>query len=103
MNPSSRPHVALVRPRDFKAVPPSAPVQDPLGVGYLAAALRRQLLDVVVVDAHALSLDDKGIVECLKELRPAVVGISLHSFSDYEHCVAISRDIFAMNDRPYCV
>jgi radical SAM superfamily enzyme YgiQ (UPF0313 family) len=103
MKPSVRPHVALVRPRDFQAVPPGAPVQDPLGVGYLAAVLRRRSIDVVVVDAHSLSLDDDGIVSCLKELRPAVVGISLHSFSDYEHCVSISRGIFSMQDRPYCV
>lgn len=103
MKASTRPHVALVRPRDFQAVPPGAPVQDPLGVGYLAATLRRRSLDVVVVDAHALNLDDHGIVACLKELRPSVVGISLHAFSDYEHCVIISRGIFAMEERPFCV
>jgi hypothetical protein len=36
----SRPDVVLVRPRDLGAVPLGAPVQDPLGVGYLAAYLR---------------------------------------------------------------
>ena len=103
MKSSAYPDVALVRPRDFQAVPPGAPVQDPLGVGYLAAALRRRSLDVVVVDAHALGMDDDGVVTCLRELHPAVVGISLHSFSDYKHCVSISRGILQTKDRPYCV
>ena len=97
------PQVALVRPRDLAAVPLGAPVQDPLGVGFLAAVLRQRGYDVVVVDSHALNLDDDGVVACLEQLRPRVVGLSLHSFSDYKHCVAISARLRSLAAAPYCV
>jgi radical SAM superfamily enzyme YgiQ (UPF0313 family) len=97
------PDVALVRPRDMRAVPPGAPVQDPLGVGYLAATLRRDGHDVLVLDAHAMELDDGGLTACLAELRPRVVGLSLHSFSDYQHCVSLSRGIRSLSKPPYCI
>jgi anaerobic magnesium-protoporphyrin IX monomethyl ester cyclase len=99
----TRSRVVLARPRDFGAVPRNAPVQDPLGVGYLAAALRNQGHDVAVVDAHALDLDDSGVAACVAALEPSVVGLSLHSFADYSHCVAISRALGSITTRPYCV
>lgn len=97
------PDVALVRPRDIGAVPVDAPVQDPLGVGYLAASLRGRGMRVVVVDAHALGLDNEGIIACLEQIAPAVVGLSLHSFADYQHCLRISRALAQWKDRPYCI
>jgi radical SAM superfamily enzyme YgiQ (UPF0313 family) len=99
----SNPDVVLVRPRDLAAVPPGAPVQDPLGVGFLAAALRRRGYNLLVLDAHSLDLDDAGLVACLADLRPHVVGLSLHSFSDYSHCVAISAGLRSLPEAPYCV
>jgi radical SAM superfamily enzyme YgiQ (UPF0313 family) len=101
MQTSSR--VVLARARDFGAVPPGAPVQDPLGVGYLAAALRSRGHEVAVVDAHALNLDDSGVAECVAALQPSVVGLSLHSFADYPHCLTISRALATMTPRPYCI
>ena len=98
-----RPDVALVRPRDLGAVPPDAPVQDPLGVGYLSASLRARGLSVVVIDAHALALDNDGIVACLRSLIPRLVGLSLHSFADYKHCLHISRALAQWPKRPFCV
>lgn len=95
--------VVLVRPRDFGSVPSGAPVQDPLGVGYLTAALRKRGHSVAVVDAHALDLDDEGVAACAAALKPSVVGISLHSFADYPHCVAISRRLAELSPRPYCI
>src|SRR5262249_32703188 len=99
----SRPDVVLVRPRDYGAVPAGAPVQDPLGVGYLAACLRTQSYSVRVLDAHALDLDDSGLVACVVQMAPRLVGLSLHSFADYAHCVAISRGVRAALPNVYCV
>ncbi len=97
------PEVVLVRPRDLAAVPRGAPVQDPLGVGFLAASLRKQGFKVLVLDAHALDLDDASLVACLAALSPPVVGLSLHSFSDYAHCVRISEGLRSIPETPYCV
>lgn len=99
----SRPDVVLVRPRDYGAVPPGAPVQDPLGVGYLAACLRAEGYSVRVLDAHALDLDNNGLVACVVQLNPRLMGLSLHSFADYGHCVAISRGVRAALPNVYCV
>ncbi len=95
--------IVFARPRDLGAVPPDAPVQDPLGVGYLAAVLRDRGHDVSVVDAHALGLDDEGLFRCIAALEPSLVGLSLHSFADYPHCVVISRALAQLPNRPYCV
>jgi len=99
----SRIDVVLVRPRDYGAVPPGAPVQDPLGVGYLAAYLRREGYSVRVLDAHALDLDSNGLAACVVKLNPRLMGLSLHSFADYEHCVAISRRVRSALPNIYCV
>jgi anaerobic magnesium-protoporphyrin IX monomethyl ester cyclase len=96
-------HVVLARPRDFGAVPPGAPIQDALGVGYLAAALRSRGHDVSVVDAHALDLDDDRVAHCIAALEPTIVGLSLHSFADYSHCVKISRALRELPNHPFCV
>lgn len=98
-----RPDVVLVRPRDYGAVPPGAPVQDPLGVGYLAAYLRAEGYSVRVLDAHALDLDNNGLVACVVQLNPRLMGLSLHSFADYPHCVAISQGVRAALPNIYCV
>jgi anaerobic magnesium-protoporphyrin IX monomethyl ester cyclase len=98
-----RPDVVLVRPRDYGAVPPGAPVQDALGVGYLAAYLRAEGYSVRVLDAHALDLDNNGLVACVIQLNPRLMGLSLHSFADYGHCVAISRGVRAALPDIYCV
>ncbi len=95
--------VVLARPRDFGAVPPGAPVQDPLGVGYLAAGLRGRGYEVMVVDAHALDLDDNQVALCIAALEPTLVGLSLHSFADYSHCLAISRALARLPNRPFCI
>jgi anaerobic magnesium-protoporphyrin IX monomethyl ester cyclase len=98
-----RPDVVLVRPRDYGAVPAGAPVQDPLGVGCLAAYLRAEGYSVRVLDAHALDLDNNGLVACVTQLNPRLMGLSLHSFADYEHCVAISRGVRTALPSIYCV
>lgn len=100
---ASPPDVTLVRPRNPDAVPDGAPVQDPLGVGYLAARLRQSGRRVAVVDGHALDLGDEGIGRCVLALGSPVVGLSLHSFADYRHCLAISEHLARAPGRPYCV
>ena len=50
------------------------PVQDPLGVGYLAAYLRAEGYSVRVLDAHALDLDNNGLVACVNGPEPPLDG-----------------------------
>jgi anaerobic magnesium-protoporphyrin IX monomethyl ester cyclase len=90
--------VLLVRPWAPSAVPPDALVEDSLGVGYLAASLRQAGLSVAVLDAFTFYFDDKETVRAILELSPRVLGISLHSFADYRHCVAIADAVSA--ERP---
>ena len=96
------PRVALVRPRDLGSVPPGAPVQDSLGVGYLASALRSQDYEVYILDAHSLGVDTATLAACTIALDPDVVGLSLHSFADYRHCVEFSQ-ILRANSQAVCV
>lgn len=95
--------VVLSRPRDLNAVPPGAPVQDALGVGYLSSKLRAAGCKVAVVDAHALDLDSAGLAECIRALTPRVVGLSLHAFSDFKHCLSVSKSLFKDKNRPLCI
>lgn len=99
---ANKPRVVLVRPRDLGSVPPGAPVQDPLGVGYLASALRARGYEVYLLDAHALGVDTATLAACALALDPDLVGLSLHSFADYKHCVEFSR-ILRAGSRAVCV
>ena len=86
---SERLDVLLVRPWARSAVPEGSLVEDPLGVGYLASALREAGFTVAMIDAYTFGLDDAGMVQCILQLDPRVIGVSLHSFADYRHAVAI--------------
>jgi radical SAM superfamily enzyme YgiQ (UPF0313 family) len=50
---------------------------EPLGFGYLAAALRQRGFSVRVVDANLAGLDLKSVPELVRSARPAVLGLSL--------------------------
>jgi radical SAM superfamily enzyme YgiQ (UPF0313 family) len=95
--------VLLVKPWAPSAVPPDALVEDSLGVGYLAASLRQGGYSVAVLDAFTFQFDDEDIVRCILELSPKVLGISLHSFADYKHCVAISDKVAGAKPEIYRV
>jgi radical SAM superfamily enzyme YgiQ (UPF0313 family) len=95
--------VVLVRTWDQDILSPKAFVQDALGVGYLAAVLREHKYSVAVVDAHTLEYSDEELVNCLGNLHPKVVGISLHSCIDYKHCVYISDALSRLDPKIYCV
>lgn len=95
--------VALVRPWSPAAVPADSLVEDSLATGYLAAQLRAHGFTVAVIDAFALALDDAGTALCVAALRPRLVGISLHSFSDYRHFVEISQRLKALAPDAYQV
>src|SRR6204780_2989371 len=87
------PDVLIVRPWAPSAVPPDALVEDSLGVGYVTASLREAGYAVVTLDAFTFQFKDEEIIECVIRLSPRVVGISLHSFADYKHCIAICEGI----------
>lgn len=95
--------VLLVRPWAPSAVPPDALVEDSLGVGYLTASLRRAGYSVAVLDAFTFRFGDDDLVRCVLQISPKVLGISLHSFADYKHCVAISDQVAAARPEIYRV
>ncbi len=95
--------VVIVRPWSPAAVPADALVEDSLAAGYLAAQLRADGFHVAVVDAFALGLDDAGTALCAAATMPKLVGISLHSFSDYAHFVEVSRRLRALLPDAYQV
>lgn len=85
--------VVLVRPWARSAVPEGSLVEDALAVGYLASSLRAAGISVAVVDAFTLGLDDVALARCAAALEPALVGVSLHSFADYKHTVAVAEEL----------
>ncbi|PWT96869.1 MAG: hypothetical protein C5B51_32585 [Terriglobia bacterium] len=99
----SRPDCLLVRPWAPSAVPPDALVEDSLGVGFISASLRQAGYRVMVLDAFTFQLQDEDVVRCVLEISPAVLGISLHSFADYRHCVAIADGVAAQRPDIYRV
>lgn len=88
--------VALVRPWAPSAAPAGSLVEDSLGIGYLTSTLRAMNFRVAVVDAYTLGLTDQQTARCVSELAPRITAISLHSFADFKHFVAISRLIREM-------
>ncbi|MDP9284241.1 MAG: B12-binding domain-containing radical SAM protein [Actinomycetota bacterium] len=85
--------IVLVRPWAPSAAPPGSLVEDALGVGYLAAALRNAGYSVAVLDAFTFEFNDEQLVECIGRLAPRAIGVSLHSFADYRHTIAICSAI----------
>ena len=69
----ARPDVLLVRPWAPSAVPEGALVDDSLGVGYLAAALRAAGLSVAILDAFTFRFGDADVVACVAEIGRAHV------------------------------
>jgi len=78
------PDVAIVRPWNPSAAPAGALIEDSLGVGYLLSSLRAAHFSATVVDAFIFGFDAEQTVDCILELDPVVVAISLHSFADYQ-------------------
>lgn len=87
--------VALLRPWARSAVPEGSLVEDPLGVGYLASALRADGASVALVDAFTFKFDDAELARCASLLQPALVGVSLHSFADFKHTIAVMDELRA--------
>jgi len=48
----------------------------PLGIGYLAGALRQQGVSVKIIDAPALNLDQEAIARAVSALKPEIIGIT---------------------------
>lgn len=95
--------VILVRPWAHYYVPPGTIAQDPLGVGYLAAVLRKAGYTVGVVDGLLFGFNDEQLTEVITAFRPKLVGISLHSFADYRPALAITQGLKMGHVAPYCV
>jgi radical SAM superfamily enzyme YgiQ (UPF0313 family) len=77
----------LIRPNSNVTLTPV-----PLGLGYIAGALRKERGDLVeILDARNLRLPDSAIIRKIREFRPDVVGITSISFSrDNAHRLAKS-------------
>jgi anaerobic magnesium-protoporphyrin IX monomethyl ester cyclase len=63
----------------------------PLGLGYLATALRRQSFDVQILDCTKEKLDLDGFRQRVEEIKPQLVGFQTFSY-DF-HTVANSLDV----------
>lgn len=68
-------------------------VLPPLGVGFLAAELRRGGHECRLVDAMARDLDVTETAEAVAALRPDAVGLSLITFANEPESVAVCRAI----------
>jgi anaerobic magnesium-protoporphyrin IX monomethyl ester cyclase len=94
MEESFKPDVVLVRPWNHSTAPVGGLVEDSLGVGYLAAALRKNNIKVVIVDAFTLQYSNLDVIDLVMKLNPKLVGFSLHSFADYKHVSEISNGLY---------
>ena len=71
--------VVLINPRSTHVDEIAQKVFPPINLLYLAAALRQAGLEPTVVEANALALSHAQVVEEVRRLRPALVGISLYT------------------------
>jgi anaerobic magnesium-protoporphyrin IX monomethyl ester cyclase len=70
------PNVEVVEPfKSAKRKPPALLWGFPLGLGYLAAVLRKNGFDVSVLDSCIEKMDIDSIMRRIKELKPQVIGI----------------------------
>jgi len=75
--------VVLIQPclslkeRYGKALGKVGPSCEPLGLAYLAAAIRNNDYEVEIIDASALNYTNKQLIEHLKKSKPDLVGISI--------------------------
>lgn len=70
----TRPTV-LINPRPDYAGDVAQKVFPPIGLMYLAAALKKAGQPVRVIDANAMCLDNDGVIRMLGRLRPFAVGV----------------------------
>ncbi|MHA1791638.1 MAG: B12-binding domain-containing radical SAM protein [Promethearchaeota archaeon] len=64
----------------------------PLGLAYLAAILEQDGHDVFVIDAAALNLKMKKLIARVKEINPAIIGITTNVSAAYVACLT-SREL----------
>ncbi len=62
----------------------------PLGLGYIAAVLKREGHDVVIIDPEAQGLDYPGIRRAIRDFKPDVAGLSAATPS-FEQACRIAR------------
>ena len=87
MSKQTKPRLTLIRVNERQGVHPFLKetnvtgVYPPLGVTYLAGAVRAAGFPVSIIDAHALDLSHERMLKLLGRLKPAVVGITSTTFN----------------------
>lgn len=78
--------IILIRPNFKRYLQPNPP----LGLGYLASALKEKGHKVILIDGQAMRLNNKEIVNYIKKIKPDLIGISALS-SHYDEMVKLSN------------
>ena len=87
MSRHAKPRLTLIRVNERQGVHPFLKetnvtgVYPPLGVTYLAAAVRAAGFPVSIIDAHALDLSYSRLIKLLARVQPTVVGITSTTFN----------------------
>jgi len=68
--------VLLINPRDKTVPEHSYGVTDHLGLGYLAAYLRENEIEVKIIDCDAEGISDEDVVEMALDYNPNMIGIT---------------------------
>ena len=82
-----KPRLTLVRVNERQGVHPFlteanvSGIYPPLGVSYLAAAARRAGFPASIIEAHAQDLSHPEVAAAVRNIRPAVVGITSTTFN----------------------
>ncbi|MEI6632006.1 MAG: radical SAM protein [bacterium] len=74
----------------------------PLGLGYVAAALESSGYKIKVIDAKAEALSIDKIIKKVVEFNPAIIGLSV-STPDFYTAVSLARQIKARGDYPLVI
>jgi len=67
-------------------------VNPPVGLAYIAAVLEQNKINVEILDANALNFSVKQVVDHIKKVDPAIVGISILTPA-HEYCVDVVQHL----------
>lgn len=73
--------------------------QQPLGIAYLAAYVRKKGIKVKIIDAEVLGLTIKEVIQKIKTLKPDVIGISSNTL-DFNSSVTLAKSIKKNHNKP---
>jgi anaerobic magnesium-protoporphyrin IX monomethyl ester cyclase len=87
--------ITLINPRPPETSNPSLYYVEPLGLLYIASKLKKEGVDVKIIDCHALNIDNETLRRILEKRRPDIVGVTSISCSANSalQCVATAKSL----------